>query len=495
MNNYNDTYRGIVIQNNDPENAGRVKVYVPEVNAALIKNWSDNEKREIIAHMGANTGTTITPALMQRLRTMLPWARVSLPVFGMSTPAFYEASTNTSFKGNDSGLESQKSNKSPQFFKKDKQDEQNRKGKPLSPDPFAKAPRQTITDITIQSNNQCFPYSCGSPNNGNGGGSFPSIWLSYRANSCLNEKIRQLPRTYDICDSVFSDVPPSPVTDFEVEDNTTILSARLDIVNPQITIDNNNIELKNTIFGTNCFEIEDSDRLLYSPPITFEEDTGQPPSNYSNIPINFIINGNDKISDTFFLQKIEPDSYRYISGKTVLTVAAANIRNVALVTNGKETNMSKLTKLIPMVLAGLGFIQNLSNVVMPRGTSGGPMMSRGGGGGSLYNRVNSPLLPAKMRRNALIGGNNPVSRETTNQGRKPSFSLPNQPGANQQGSIDTKGPYRPSDQGNNFKGMISIPSPGSHVSVRFEQGNINRPIVESTFAGRSDYANIAGVHP
>jgi hypothetical protein len=495
MYNYDNIYRGIIIQNNDPEQSGRVKVFVPEVNAALIKNWTATEKNEIIAHMGGNTGTTLTPQLQARLRTMLPWAEVSLPIFGMSSPAFYDAVNNVSFIGNDSGLVSQNGNKTANFFEQDKKDEASRKNKPIAPDPHAKSPRQTISNNFPRNNTSCFPYSCGSGNGNGGGSSFPSIWLSYRTDSCLYDKISQLPQSYNLCDPIFYDIQPAPITDFDTEDNTTIISAQLDIVNPIITVNDTPVDIKNTIFGTNCFAIPETEQLNYSPPILFQEIVGDPPTNYKEIPIKLSINGNDKISDIFFLQKLENDIYQYISGKTVVSVAASNIKKIELITNEKTTDVSKLSKLIPMIMSGLSFIKDLKDVVMPRGTGSGQQSSRGGCGGSMYNSVDSSLLPSKMRRNALIGGNNPVSRETSNHGRKSPTATPNQTGSNLQGAVDTDGPYRPSNQGNNFKGMISIPAPGAHVYVRFEGGNPNRPIIMSTFAGQADYQSVAGVQP
>ena len=39
MNEYNGMYIGIVVQNNDPEKRGRVKIYVPHVNVNVYENW------------------------------------------------------------------------------------------------------------------------------------------------------------------------------------------------------------------------------------------------------------------------------------------------------------------------------------------------------------------------------------------------------------------------------------------------------------------------
>ena len=64
MERYYRNYKGIVIQNNDPKQMGRVKVYVPEVMTTLYKDWnSDKEKDKKITYLGDNLGGDISDEL------------------------------------------------------------------------------------------------------------------------------------------------------------------------------------------------------------------------------------------------------------------------------------------------------------------------------------------------------------------------------------------------------------------------------------------------
>jgi len=166
-----------------------------------------------------------------------------------------------------------------------------------------------------------------------------------------------------------------------------------------------------------------------------------------------------------------------------------------LYSNNKPTKFDKLAKLIPIIINTIQLATSIADIIMPRRTQESEIISRGGGGSGLYHNVNSRLLPDNMRRNALIGGHNDVSKETQNHGRVSTPKTEDSSGANLQGHPDVHGPYRPSNQTNNYKGMISIPAPAAHVYVRFENGDANRPIVIDTFAAQADYQNIYGVHP
>lgn len=492
---YFDTYRGIVIQNNDPHNAGRVKVFVPEVNITLLKNWNKqlNEDKNI-THLGENTGTSLTPEIQDRLRKMLPWAEVSFPIFGMSSPAFFDAAANKSYIGNDGGLTSQDSNKTTEAFQKDASEEKNRQGSSPAPDNFAKAPRQTIYQGDINTGRtMCLPTNCGSGNPNQN--SFPSIYFSYKKDSCIYDKVQLQPKTYLLCDSTI--IPPSddnPLDDFSTDKNTTISQITLDIQNPDISVNNKKVDVNATIFGIKCFIPINNNHINYNPPILFETSTSTSfPADYNNIPIKMTINGSNKITRDFYYSSSNGNNFVYKGGDMTIGINANNIQKITLATNGSPTKISKLQKILPLIIANLGLLQTLGNIIMPRGSSRGPMISRGGGGSELYNRVNSNLLPEKTRRNSLIGASNNASRYTQNLGRANSTDYKSDTNANLQGKPDMNGPYRPSDQNNNFKGMVSIPTPGAHVYVRFEKGDPQRPIVVGTFASQNDFKNIFGV--
>src|SRR5690606_37124617 len=70
-------YEGIVIQNNDPDKMGRVKVFVPGVSNTIYDNWNniirDNEFSGI-------DGDLIP--ILEQLKEDLPWANRASPFFG-----------------------------------------------------------------------------------------------------------------------------------------------------------------------------------------------------------------------------------------------------------------------------------------------------------------------------------------------------------------------------------------------------------------------------
>jgi hypothetical protein len=90
MNQYFHKYKGIVVQNDDPEGMGRVKVFVPEISMTLFKDWnSDKEKDKKFTELGANLGSSITPELLERLKIALPWGMVKQPVFGCTETTYH----------------------------------------------------------------------------------------------------------------------------------------------------------------------------------------------------------------------------------------------------------------------------------------------------------------------------------------------------------------------------------------------------------------------
>lgn len=100
---YLSNYLGIVVQNNDPEKRGRVKVWVPHISTAVYDNWNkDFTAPESIE------GTTTTlddkyfvfpdkttnpdlDKIMPYLKDSLPWAEVAMSIFGGSASGRYNA--------------------------------------------------------------------------------------------------------------------------------------------------------------------------------------------------------------------------------------------------------------------------------------------------------------------------------------------------------------------------------------------------------------------
>ena len=86
-------YLGIVVQNNDPERRGRVKVFVPHIAATLYKDWNETFKDSKDKHFvfpDKETNPDLDKVL-PFIKETLPWAEMSLPIFGGSASGRYNA--------------------------------------------------------------------------------------------------------------------------------------------------------------------------------------------------------------------------------------------------------------------------------------------------------------------------------------------------------------------------------------------------------------------
>jgi len=94
---YNGMHVGIVVQNNDPQYRGRVKVFVPHISPTVYKNWIENTKDKaakdrVFKFLGDNISSDLTN-IVDDLKLVLPWAEVSSPVAGEATMGRYHASS------------------------------------------------------------------------------------------------------------------------------------------------------------------------------------------------------------------------------------------------------------------------------------------------------------------------------------------------------------------------------------------------------------------
>lgn len=90
-------YMGIVIQNNDPQYRGRVKVFVPHVTPTVYKNWTENSDNQpavdrVFKFIGSNVGSDLTN-IIDDLKLILPWAEVASPILGESSAGRYHAAS------------------------------------------------------------------------------------------------------------------------------------------------------------------------------------------------------------------------------------------------------------------------------------------------------------------------------------------------------------------------------------------------------------------
>ena len=78
--NYNSIYTGIVIQNNDPEKAGRIKIFVPGITNTVYDNWNAINENKIFSFID---GSVLN--VLDQLQADLPWAECATSTFGGDT--------------------------------------------------------------------------------------------------------------------------------------------------------------------------------------------------------------------------------------------------------------------------------------------------------------------------------------------------------------------------------------------------------------------------
>jgi phage baseplate assembly protein gpV len=91
-------YRGIIVQNNDPERLGRVKVFVPHLHLASIDiDAADYDSEFYFGEFGTNyqpKGKKLVDLTkyIEKIKFKLPWAEISLPITGGGFSSFNSAS-------------------------------------------------------------------------------------------------------------------------------------------------------------------------------------------------------------------------------------------------------------------------------------------------------------------------------------------------------------------------------------------------------------------
>ena len=86
---YYGNYLGIVIQNNDPQKRGRVKVWVPHISQTIYSSFKQENTDKNFKFMGDNIESSLT-SINEEIKKILPWAEVALPVSsGAASGKFY----------------------------------------------------------------------------------------------------------------------------------------------------------------------------------------------------------------------------------------------------------------------------------------------------------------------------------------------------------------------------------------------------------------------
>lgn len=87
---YYGNYLGIVIQNNDPEKAGKIKVWVPHVSPSVYTKWTESNEDKNFKFIGKNINSDITD-ILEDLKKILPWAVCAAPLNGSSGSGRFNA--------------------------------------------------------------------------------------------------------------------------------------------------------------------------------------------------------------------------------------------------------------------------------------------------------------------------------------------------------------------------------------------------------------------
>ena len=97
-------HRGIVAQNNDPKQRGRIKVFVPHISANIYEGW-DNKNAD---KSFDNLADPIIKDIINNVRDVLPWANCASPIVGEVGDHYYDSFKNTVKFGDSSDKSSDK---------------------------------------------------------------------------------------------------------------------------------------------------------------------------------------------------------------------------------------------------------------------------------------------------------------------------------------------------------------------------------------------------
>lgn len=100
---YHGHYVGIVLQNDDPERSGKIKVFVPHITTSVYKKWIEKRTNKKFKFIGANIDNTVIQSLsgvapnqtdnlseiVEDLKLVLPWAQCAAPLTSENTSGRY----------------------------------------------------------------------------------------------------------------------------------------------------------------------------------------------------------------------------------------------------------------------------------------------------------------------------------------------------------------------------------------------------------------------
>ena len=87
---YYGMYLGIVLQNDDPEKRGRLKIWIPHISVSLYDDWNAQANDAIFCFPDKETNPDLYK-VMERLKDILPWSSCASPLFGGNASGRYNA--------------------------------------------------------------------------------------------------------------------------------------------------------------------------------------------------------------------------------------------------------------------------------------------------------------------------------------------------------------------------------------------------------------------
>jgi hypothetical protein len=81
MKQYYGNHIGIVIQNNDPDKAGKIKIFIPHISSTIYNSWVNTNSNKTIKFIGNNIDEDLTE-ILDDLKRITPWADCAAPLAG-----------------------------------------------------------------------------------------------------------------------------------------------------------------------------------------------------------------------------------------------------------------------------------------------------------------------------------------------------------------------------------------------------------------------------
>jgi len=78
---------GIVVQNNDPQKRGRVKVFIPHLSLNLYDKWDNNPNNKSFVDLSDPNIREV----INEIKTRLPWANCAAPIVGEAGSDYFDA--------------------------------------------------------------------------------------------------------------------------------------------------------------------------------------------------------------------------------------------------------------------------------------------------------------------------------------------------------------------------------------------------------------------